>query len=127
MAAGQSAASFPSNDSNQLCDSLLQSLSILEKSLSYDFTAILLNETMDEPSQTNIPQSWRPRIENPGLVQSLFKILTMDIRNQQSSPIKAKAAQSLAHLAALRHTIFETTDTRVAFVTNFVTELIKFF
>ena len=65
-----------------LCESLLQALSILEKSLSFDFTAILLNETLDDPSSTNIPTAWRQYIEDPQTLQGLFKILTAEIRNQ---------------------------------------------
>jgi len=32
----------------------------------------------------------------------------------------------LQHLACVRHSIFETTDKRVAYVSNFVTEIVKF-
>ena len=64
------------NSCDLLCDSLLQSLTILEKSLSFDFTAILLNETLDEPSSTNIPTAWRDNIEDPQILKNLFKILT---------------------------------------------------
>ena len=56
---------FPNNDGDLLCQSLLQSLTIFEKCLSYDFTSVLLNESLDEPQQTNIPASWRSLIENP--------------------------------------------------------------
>lgn len=69
------------NVSDLLCESLLQALSILEKSLSFDFTAILLNETLDDPSSTNIPTAWRQYIEDPQTLQSLFKIMTAEIRN----------------------------------------------
>ena len=40
--------------------------------------------------------------------------------------LKMKAAQCLGHLANTRHSLFETTDKRIAFVTTFVGELIKF-
>ena len=69
------------NSCDLLCDSLEQSLSILEKSLSFDFTAILLNETLDEPSSTNIPTAWRDNIEDPQILKNLFRILTAEIRN----------------------------------------------
>ena len=64
-----------------LSESLLKSLAILERALSYDFTAILLNETLDEPATTNIPASWAPFIEKPPIVQNLFRVLAADIRN----------------------------------------------
>ena len=37
-----------------------------------------------------------------------------------------KACQALQHLACVRHSIFESTDRRVAYVTNFITEIGKF-
>jgi hypothetical protein len=46
---GQGQNGFPGNDGDLLCESLLLSLTIFEKSLSYDFTAVLLNESLDEP------------------------------------------------------------------------------
>lgn len=37
------------------------------------------------------------------------------------------ACQCLSHLAAVRHSVFDSTDNRIVYVTNFVTELIKIF
>ena len=37
-----------------------------------------------------------------------------------------KACQALQHLACVRHSIFESTDRRVAYVSNFTTEIVKF-
>ena len=104
----------------------MQAICILERSLSFDFTAILLNETLDDPITTNIPSSWAPFIEQPSTLQNLFRVLTAEIRNQQSTPIKMKASQALQHLACVRHSLFESTDKRVCYVTNFVSEIVKF-
>ena len=60
--------------------------------MSFDFNAILLNETLDDPITTNVPTSWEPFLSNPSTIQNLFRILTMEIGNQQSSQIKMKAA-----------------------------------
>ena len=109
-----------------LTESLMQALCILERALSFDFTAILLNETLDDPITTNIPSSWAPFVEQPATVRNLFRVLSAEIRNEQSTSIKIKAAQALQHLACVRHSIFESTDKRVAYVTNFVTEIVKF-
>ena len=38
-----------------------------------------------------------------------------------------KAAQALQLLACARHSIFESTDNRVAYVSNFCQEIVKFF
>lgn len=114
------------NSCDLLCESLLQSLSIQEKALSFDFTAILLNETLDEPSSTNIPTAWRDSIEDPATLKNLFRILAAEIHNQQSTLLKMKACQCLGHLANTRHSLFESTDKRIVFVTTFVTELINF-
>lgn len=37
-----------------------------------------------------------------------------------------KAAQALQHLASIRHSIFESTDKRIAYVANYITEIVKF-
>ena len=42
------------------------------KCLTFDFIAILLNETLDEPSQTNLPSSWTKHVENPQTLNVLF-------------------------------------------------------
>ena len=94
--------------------------------MSFDFSAILLNETMVDPININLPKSWAPLIENPQLIQNLFRVLSAEIRNQQSTAIKVKALQALQHLASVRHNIFESTDKRIGYVTNFLTEVVKF-
>ena len=54
----------------------LQSLQVCletyQKCLTFDFIAVLLNETLDEPSQTNLPASWGPNIEDPVTINVLF-------------------------------------------------------
>ncbi len=103
-----------------LCVSLLQLLSILEKCFAFDFSAILLNETLDDPACTNIPTAWCPFITQPNLIKNLFRILEAEIHNEKSTEIKIKASQSLVHLANVRHSIFDSADARVAYVTQFV-------
>lgn len=78
--------------SHILCESLLQTLSIFEKCFAFDFTAILLNETLDEPACTNIPTSWCGFITQPATIKNLFRILEADIRSEKSSVIKVRAA-----------------------------------
>ena len=72
-----------------MADNLHLALQILEKALSFDFTAILLNETLDDPATTNIPSSWKSSIEDPKNLQMLFRILE---ELNLSSDIKIKAA-----------------------------------
>lgn len=74
-----------------LFDSLVTNLSIYEKSLAFDFTAIMLNETLDDPTTTNIPSSWKVFVEDPNTIRNLFRILKCDIRSEKSSRIKFKA------------------------------------
>ena len=112
--------------SNMMTESLLQALSIFERCLSFDFSAILLNETMVDPININLPKNWAPLIENPQMIQNLFRVLSADIRNQQSTAIKVKALQALQHLASVRLNIFESADKRISYVTNFITEVVKF-
>jgi hypothetical protein len=40
--------------------------------LNFDFIAILLNETLEEPSQTNLPASWASIVEDENTVGDLF-------------------------------------------------------
>jgi len=42
------------------------------KCLNFDFIAILLNETLEEPSQTNLPASWASIVEDENTVGDLF-------------------------------------------------------
>lgn len=65
---GQNTLGGAASDTNMMTDTLLLSLSVLERSLAFDFSAILLNETLDDPVTTNIPTSWAPFIERPSTV-----------------------------------------------------------
>ena len=78
---GQGAFNGTVDKANILTESLMQSLCILERALCFDFTAILLNETLDDPVSTNIPSSWAPFIEKPSTVQCLFHVLTAEMQN----------------------------------------------
>ena len=74
-----------------------------------------------------MPISWRSLIQQPSLVQHLFQLMTTNFNSFSSQLIKRKSALSLQHLAYVRHAIFETADTRQAYLTNFITEMIKVF
>ena len=56
---GANPAAQPSISTDLMIETLLQALSVLEKCLNYDWTAVLCNETLDEPGQTNLPLTWR--------------------------------------------------------------------
>lgn len=61
------------NQSNEvLLEQLQTSLEIYHKCLTFDFVAILLNETLDEPSQTNLPSAWVKDVENTQTIEVLF-------------------------------------------------------
>ena len=105
----------------------MQALSVLEKSLNYDWSAILCNETLEDVGQTNMPISWQPIIESPQLVQLLFGIIRANIASQASTPIKVKCAVSLQHLAFVRHAIFSSNESRIAYIGNFMAELTQLF
>ena len=47
------------------------------KCLQFDFVAILMNETLDEPSQTNLPSAWEPFIKDPETITVLFFTVNM--------------------------------------------------
>ena len=108
-----------------MVENLVMALNVLEKCLNYDQCAILCNDVLDEPGQTNLPLSWRDFIQDPNLVQLLFRLLMTEVRNSASTTIKVKCAQTLQHLAYVRHTIFADAQSRQAYVTNFMSQLIR--
>ena len=108
-----------------MVENLLQALTVLEKCLNYDWSAILCNETLEEPGQTNVPISWSQTIQTPSFIQVLFRLLTYEVRNTAAIAIKIKSAISLQHLAFMKHAIFANNDQRIAFVSNFMHEVIK--
>lgn len=55
------------------------SLRIYLTCLRYDFLAILLNETLDEPTQTNLPLSWAPQIQDKSSIQALVYLAKMNL------------------------------------------------
>ena len=109
-----------------VCESLLESLSILDKCLAFNNVAILLRETWDEQGATNLPEEWAPQVQDPATLESLFKIITVEIRSQSSTLIKTRAAQCLA-LISNDVGVFPTEEARNTFVGNLMTEIIKLF
>lgn len=74
------------------------SFSIFEKCLSYDFYAIMLNDTVDDPSSTYIPTTWRPVIERPQTMQSIFHCMRMTDNNA----IRTLAFKCMVQFANMR-------------------------
>jgi hypothetical protein len=117
-------------------DSLEVCLETYNKCLTFDFIAILLNETLDEPSQTNLPTSWSKLVENPETINVLFyavKLLLEKMpfvqQNHQAQYPKLKTLaflglKCLCEYANVRSTLFENKDTKGAFIGNFVQNLI---
>ena len=54
-------------------DSLIVCFETYQKCLTFDFIAILVNETLDEPMQTTLPSEWRVFVENPNTINNLFE------------------------------------------------------
>jgi len=100
------------------------SLEICHKSLIFDYTSVLLNETMDEPSYTNIPNTWKDFLEEKQMVSILFLIMQENIPSPVSSVIKARAASCLSEIANVRQSVFTTPDTRIDFVKHFCESMI---
>lgn len=69
--------------------------------------------------------TWRGIIQDPSLLQLLFRLLQADIRSSASTNIKIKCALSLQHLAYVRHALFSDSEARYAFVSNFMTQMIN--
>lgn len=62
-----------------IVECLKTNLEIFHKSMIFDYTSVLLNETLDEPSSTNVPNSWREFIDNKENIDVLFFILKANI------------------------------------------------
>jgi hypothetical protein len=43
-----------------------------ERALSFDFSAIMLNETLDDPISVNVPNEWRVLLEGGENLPLLF-------------------------------------------------------
>ena len=100
-----------------MVENLLMALSVLEKCLNYDYMTVVCNETLiDDPGQTFIPLTWRDTIENPALLELLFKILTTPMTDPASTQIRVKCARSLQHLAFIRHATFTNQNARFTYV-----------
>lgn len=75
-------ASFNQNSPNIsiIEDSLTVCLETYLKCLQFDFIAILLNETLDEPTQTNLPSAWEPFLRDPETINVLFYAVNLLIQ-----------------------------------------------
>ena len=120
--------------------SLNTCLEIYHKALTFDFIAILLNETLDEPSSTNLPSSWVTKVEDPGTLDTLFGvshsslgILNDLMTNQQLSQrsncqstvndIVFLSFKCLGEYANLRATLFTDKQTKNLFTVRFLNNL----
>ncbi|CDW76789.1 importin-n-terminal domain-containing protein [Stylonychia lemnae] len=110
-----------------LAECLKTNLEICHKCLIFDYTSVLLNETLDEPTNTNVPNSWREFIETKQNVDVMFYILKANIPSPFCSAIKSAASMCLAEYANIRQSIFEKTESRIEYVQNFVNNLIHLF
>lgn len=54
-------------------DSLFTCIETYDKCLTFDFVAVLLNETLEEPISTNLPPAWAEKVEAPATITELFK------------------------------------------------------
>lgn len=112
------------------------------KCLQFDFIAILLNETLDEPTQTNLPAAWEVHIENPETINVLFfsvnmlleKVSIMTQSKNFNSEILERtkkmiitSLRCLIEFANVRLTIFQNKQTKGVFVANFVKNVIDSF
>ena len=98
------------------------SFSIYDKCLSYDFYAIMLNDTLDDPSSTYIPTTWRPMIERQETLADLFQVMMIPDQSQ----LRLLTFKVATQFANIRPGIFENLEGRIDFLTRFVKELNSF-
>lgn len=119
-------------------ESLTVCLETYLKCLQFDFIAILLNETLDEPTQTNLPSAWEPIVRNPETINVLYYAVNMLLEKLQalgsssprSSELKSMiilAMRCLQEYANVRQTLFDGKAAKAAFVSNFVQNFIESF
>ena len=117
-------------------DSLEICLDTYHKCLTFDFVAVLLNETLDEPSNTTLPSSWAPLIEDAQTITDLFQTAQVALRcmpyarqnNSQYPKLKNianLAFRCLSEYANIRLSYFSSAETKSAFVANLTTNLIE--
>lgn len=98
--------------------------------------AVLLNETLDEPSNTTVPSSWAPLIEDSQTVTDLFKTAQVSLQSmpylrqnhsayKKSKSVANMAFRCLAEYANIRLSYFSNADAKQAFVANLATNLIE--
>lgn len=60
-------------------ESLQICLETYEKCLTFDFVAVLLNETLEEPSSTTLPTAWAKEVEQPSTLSKLFETVQVTL------------------------------------------------
>ena len=115
-------------------------MEIYSKCLNFDFIAILLNETLEEPSQTSLPPAWVKSVENPDTINTLFFLSSKtssllgvatqnsdSIQNQESlvllQDIVFNCFKCLGEYANLRQTFFTDKDSKNNYSRNFLSNL----
>ena len=115
-----------------ILDCLETCLETYHKSLNFDFVAVILNETADEQSSTQIPASWTKFVEDQNTISALFdtvnSALNQMLFQKDQAPQKLKkicnlALRCIAEYANIRTGYFTNNLSRSAYYQNLINNL----
>ncbi|GMH42848.1 hypothetical protein BSKO_10767 [Bryopsis sp. KO-2023] len=88
-----------------------QSLQLALVCLSFDFVGTCVDECSDEPGTIQIPQAWRPAVEDPTTIEIFHKYYI-----STTPPLSNMAMECLVRLASVRRSIFQVEAERLKFL-----------
>ena len=64
------------------CEALKVCLAICSQAINFEFTGIILDETLEDPLAINIPVSWKSSIIDESLLKMLFNFCVAEYPNE---------------------------------------------
>eukprot|EP00347_Sterkiella_histriomuscorum_P015544 403356631 len=105
---------------------LMMCLEICQKSLNFDCTSIMLNDTIEENSSTNLPLTWAKFVKDKSTTANMFNLLFLQFQsNQFKEKIKLLALQCAADFANVRHNVFDSFEDRAQYQQDIATLIIN--
>ncbi|KAI7902274.1 armadillo-type protein [Cokeromyces recurvatus] len=86
-------------------------LNLLIKCFSYDFNGTSVDESGEDVGIVQIPASWKPLLEDPEFLNTMFKAY-----DEFQPPLSSKVMECLVQIASVRKTLFSDQEIRSRFV-----------
>lgn len=103
-----------------LNQALYHCLSLAHKSLNFEFIGVMLDDTLAESIGTHFPLTWRETMQDHENINAFFAIVMTPNLSEDTYNL---CLQCLSELASCRISLFESFETRKAYVHNFATNL----